>query len=188
MKIMSGKFLFLIAAVAGLVLFVIFGIQKKSSEEFKAPKTLEFDGVTYSQAFNQKASHITLWGYLPEGEAPQNYTRRINLLYVSDPSETSISVAETVVENLKRMDPQAPYFESEHGVTGERVLDYIVENEKGIEQDIFKISTFPDGVLAFQFAWRAKKRNADAFVQEVKANRTRLLNLVAERQLYDYNR
>ncbi|MBC7936466.1 MAG: hypothetical protein H7Y86_14045 [Rhizobacter sp.] len=157
------------------------------------PGPVSFEGMSYKLAWS---SHPTATyykqEYLPAGDALAKFTSMLMLeLVIADMTIKDIVAAK--VDELKAMKASNPIVNYEmFQKDGEYILDFLLSANEAdgksiavIERNVYRYKTFTDksgkkGVLLFSVSTRAYGKAADAFLVNLKATKSKIVNAVAK--------
>jgi len=159
---------------------LILGIAARSAEPVADPKeVVHFDGQTLALAWEGKNEDEIVKEYLPEGEKLESW-KRLASIREYPKLNNPLTLANNLVETLKKQNPNAPSSMIQNPKTGEVMVDFITfpPDNSFVEFNIFKYAPkIGGGVVAQQYALRAYK-DIPTFLKGMKPERQRLLELM----------
>lgn len=153
-------------------------------DTFPTSRALTFDGTRLVEAADG-TTRVERWReFVPAGETLERWTKLASVREY--PTHTDVkALAGELVRALKRRYPEAPSSILENPTTGEVIVDFIVwpPDRAFTEFDLFRYGKRDGGgVVAQQYALRVYG-DATAFLRALKAERARLLDLMAKEGL-----
>ena len=153
-------------------------------DAFPAARTLTFDGVRLTRAADG-TTPVERWReFIPEGEKLERWTRLASIREYPTHADVK-ALAGELLRTLKRRHPDAPSSIIENPSTGEVIVDFLVwpPDRAFTEFNLFRYGKRDGGgVVAQQYALRAYG-DATTFLRGLKAERVRLLDLMAKEGL-----
>jgi hypothetical protein len=151
-----------------------------------APTSFSFDGQTFSRISSKTTTTGYMEEFLPAGQTLSNWTCMASIHHlntaVPDPAAATRSVAEAV----RQRNHDAQVLVMNNAATGVSLLDFVTwplsaaGTPEFFEHDICKYRKAPEGgLVVFQYAERAYGPNGPPFLQNLKAERQRVLPLMA---------
>ena len=149
-----------------------------------ASRALTFDGKRLVRAADG-TTPVERWReFIPEGESLERWTRLASIREYPTHADVKPFAGE-LLRALKRSYPDAPSSILENPTTGEVMVDFIVwpQDRAFTEFNLFRYRKREGGgVVAQQYALRVYG-DATAFLRGLKAERTRLLDVMAKEGL-----
>jgi hypothetical protein len=153
-------------------------------DAFPTSRTLTFDGKRLVQAADGTTAVERWREFVPAGESIDRWRTLASIREY--PTHTDVrALAGELVRALKRRYPDAPSSIIENPSTGEVIVDFVVwpQDRAFTEFNLFRYGKRDGGgVVAQQYALRAYG-DATAFLRALKAERVRLLDLMAKEGL-----
>jgi hypothetical protein len=151
-----------------------------------APTSFSFNGQTFIRAASKATTTGYMEEFLPAGQTLSNWTCMASIHHlttaVPDPSAATRSVAQAV----RQRNRDAQVLVMNNAATGTSLLDFVTwplsaaGAPEFFEHDICKYRKAPEGgLVVFQYAERAYGPNGPLFLQNLKAQRQRVLPLMA---------
>jgi len=173
----------LLLAVALLHLTCTCGAQDVESAKLDnalPTEAVSFDGKTLVLAWQGGQNGETIKEFIPEGQKLESWTVLASIReypQLNDPR----TVVGNLVRNLRQRNPQSRVGLIENPTTGEVIVDFLMwpEDASFVEFNIFRYhNKTTGGIVAEQYALRAYG-DANEFFSTLKADRERLINLMA---------
>lgn len=153
-------------------------------DAFPDARTLAFDGTRLVRAAEGTTPAERWREFIPAGEKLERWTKLASIREY--PTHTDArALAGELVRMLKRGYPDAPSSIIENRSTGEVIVDFVVwpQDRAFTEFNLFRYGKRDDGgVVAQQYALRVYG-DATAFLRALKAERARLVDLMAKEGL-----
>jgi hypothetical protein len=142
-----------------------------------------FDGQTYVKAFEKKSKTASVTEYLPSGETLKSWNRLVAFRTMTGTENPKLA-AMGLIRALKHSNPQAQSAMFEHPASKDVIVDFVTWPADGsfIEFNIFRYSrqSGGKGLLLQQYAQRAYGDDSTAFLEKLKTERQRLVDVMAK--------
>lgn len=153
-------------------------------DAFPGARAVTFDGKRLVHAA-EGGTPVERWReFVPEGEAIARWTRLASIREYPGHSDPK-ALATGLLRALKQQNPDAPSSIIQHPATGEVIVDFISwpSDRAFTEFNLFRYGRREGGgVVAQQYALRVYG-DAGAFLRGLKAERTRLVEVMAKEGL-----
>ncbi len=151
---------------------------------FAASHVVSFDNASYNLAFASESGPEAINEYIPAGQTLDNWTKMVALhIYHNMPGVTPDQFAQKMGQFLKHTNPGANYKIIKSTGRDEVIIDFFTWTTAPpiiAEFNIFKFSRQgPTDLIGYQYAFRNYGPLTPAYTNEFKANRLRLIALVA---------
>ena len=178
------KILFLGACV----LACVGGLRAQTAVTPSPNPAFQFDGTTFVRAAVTPTKTGTMEEYLPAGQAPAHWTRMAAIHHLTTAVPDPIAATRDLADAVKRRNPDAQVLLMNNAATGDALVDFVTwptgsSTPAYLEYDICRYRKAPEGgLIAFQLVRRAYGNDEQALLQNLKAERQRLIPLMGAAQ------
>ena len=148
-------------------------------------ETIIFDGITYNLAWShppQAKGTYYIQEYMPDGQKIEKY----NDIFILDLGKGNESIEASVKQKVdwlkerKSTDPLVNYKVLQNQDQSEYIVDLLVSDDNVIEWDVIRYTYYlenekPVGIKTFTMSKRAYADNQEAFLQNLKKEKARLI-------------
>jgi hypothetical protein len=157
-----------------------------------APSTapsFSFDGQTFTRVSSTPTKTGFMEEYLPAGQPLSGWTAMASIHHLITAVADPVAATRGVADAVRQRNPSAQVVLMNDAATGDSMIDFVTwpptatGNPPYLEYDICKYRKAPDGgLIALQYVRRAYGPQEQPFVQGIKAERQRLVPLMAAAQ------
>lgn len=188
----QGK-LFLMLCIAGLYSFVSFGQGKNPVDYLSVPGPLSFDAKVYQLVWSAHPSeNYYKQEYVVKGDNVARFQSML-LLEVAITDAAVKDIVSSKIAELKSMKASNPMVNYEmFEKNGEYILDFLLSANSPdgktidiLERNVYRYKAYTGkdgkkGVILFAVSTRAYGKEADKFLLNLKATKSRLVNAIAQ--------
>ena len=150
-----------------------------------APR-FSFDGQTFTRISSTPTKTGFMEEYLPAGQTLSGWTAMASIHHLVTAVADPVAATQSVAEAVRQRNPNAQVVLMNDPATGDSIVDFVTWPVSAapapayLEYDICKYRKAPEGgLIALQYVRRAYGPQEQPFIQGIKAERQRLVPLMA---------